>query len=229
MRRLLTALLIVAPLASAGHTSEPATEAEFRDAVQHAERLARGLQFELKRYRQHLHAAMLQQGYGLHHPLFRTSVNGFKQNQVDLDDLDEFKMGRFAFQLQTEGKTLEPDPFLTWTEVRNWLAQYQTTMDDARSVVARTGLFVAHGEQNIPREVFERLNKRWRKAVQQAALAYQHAAAVRAVEFEDGAMVPAEANVRLIPGGGRYAGFCAFKICTSGPPNANGEVRRIGP
>ena len=236
MKPLLLALMIFSPAAGPAQgfaqpapAAEPATEAEFRDAVQQTEQLARGLQIGLKRYRNNLLEALRQQGYGPYHPLFRTSLNGFQQNQIDLEDLDEFKMGQLAFTLQNAGTSLKPDPFTEWMEVQNWLARYETTMDDARSVVARTNIFVAHSRQNIPLEVFQKLRKRWRTAVQQATGAYEHATAVRAVQFEDGAMVPAPANVRFIPGGGQYAVICGFNSCASHPASDRGAVRRIGP
>lgn len=175
----LTMISVVARPAQAGE--RPATEAEFRVAVEHAEQLAHGLQFELKRYREHLLVAVLRQGYGLHHPLFRTHLNGFVQKQVGLTDLNELKMGRFAFELKSSGKRLEPDPFPVWTEVQTWLVRYETSMDEERRVVARTNIFIAHGSQNIPLETFQKLRKRWRTATQQAGDAYSHALAVRAV------------------------------------------------
>jgi len=208
-----------------GYAEQLVTEAEFRDAVEHAEELARGLQIGLKSYHEHLLAAMQRQGYGPYHPLFRTSLNGFAQDQIDLEALDEFKMGQFAFALQRAGKLLAPDPFLDWVEVQKRLDGFEATMNDARRVVARTNIFDATSDQNISPEIFKKMRKRWRVAVRQAADAQAQAKAVRAVAFEHGEMIPAEPNIRLIPGGGRYAVVCALNVCgTSQPTGPGGGV-----
>lgn len=207
-------------------TAQSATEAEFRTAVENVEQLARGLQAGVKLYSNDLHTAMQRKGYGPHHPLFRTKVDGFEQDQIDLDSLDQFKMGRFAFGLQSSGVLLEPDPFTAWAEVQMWLDSFTAVMDPARKVVARTSLVAANTSQSVPLETFRALSKRWRAAVQQVVDAYEHAMAVRAVEIREGAMIPVEATVRML-GGGRYAVICAFRICTSQPTNSNGEVQRV--
>ena len=206
---------------------KPATEAELRAAVDDINQLAHALQSGLKRYREHLLAALSQQGYGPYHPLFRTSLNGFEQDQIDLEDLDQFKMGAFAYMLQDMGTRLDPDPFSDWMEVQKNLAVFEIRMSNARRVVARTNIYVAHSDQNIQPDLLRKLRKHWLATAEQARNAYEHAMAVRAVKFEDGEIVPAPANVRRIFGGGRYAVICAFNVCTSQPAIHEGEHNRV--
>lgn len=204
---------------------QPAGEADLRDAVQRAEELARDLEAGLKTYREHLKTVLYRLGYGPYHPLFRTRLNGFEQDQIDLEDLDAFKMGLFAFTLKSAGVRLDPDPFADWAELQKRLESFEPTMHAARRVVTQAGIFAVDSEANTSQEVFQKLRKRWRRAVRQATETYGHAIAVRPVLFEDGEMVPAPASVRYIPGGGRYAVVCAFGVCTSGPTNS--DVNRV--
>ena len=190
-------------------TPQPATEAvseaDLDGAIQRVERLARDLEAGPKTYREHLHAALYKLGYGRHDPLFRTSLNGFEQDQIDLDDADEFKMGLFAFSLKSAGQALNPDPFDDWLDVQKLLESFEPTLEQARTVVARAGLVAVHSDRNIRLEAFHKLRKRWSAAMLQAMQAYEHALAIRAVLFHDGEMVPAPQTFRLILDGGRYA------------------------
>jgi hypothetical protein len=197
-------LAITATTGATAQTAQPATETEFREAVQQAEEIARGLRSELRRYRGALRRAMRRQGYGPYRSLFRSSINGFAEDHGDLDSSDELKMGRFAFTLKTEGTELDPDPFPAWLKVQNWITRYETTMDAWRDVIVRGHLVTAHAEQNIPLLTYKQLNKRWRNAEQRALEGYERAVAVRPVYFEDGVMVPAEVNPRSIPGFGAH-------------------------
>ena len=203
------------------------TEAELWSAVQNAEQLAHGLQAGLKKYGSDLTAGLQRQGYGPYHPLFRTKLNGFEQDQIDLDALDQFKMGRFAFTLQSSGVVLEPDPFADWAEVQVWLDNFTAIMDNARRVVVLANLVAANTGGGIPIEDYRRLKKRWRAAAKNATDAYEQAMAVRAVEVHDGFLIPAEATVRMIRGGGRYAVICLFHFCTSQPAGHDGEADRM--
>ena len=172
-------------------------------------------------------AALWHQGYGPYHPLFRTSLNGFEQDQIDLEDLDSFKMGVFAYRLKGVGTLLDPDPFVDWKEVQNSLAEFEVKIDNARRVMARSNTFDAHSSQNIPPGVLLHLRRHWLIAVEQATDAYQHALAVRAVDFKEGEIVPAAATVRRIFGGGRYGVICAFDACTSQQTTHDGEISRV--
>lgn len=196
---------------------KPATEAELRTAIEDIGRLAHDLQTGLKRYRDHLLAALAQEGYGPYHPLFRTSLNGFEQDQIDLDDFDEFKMGEFAHSLQEMGTVLAPDPFADWREVQRNLVQFEARLNNAWRVVARSNIFEAQSDRNISRQSLRKLQKRWAATETQAINAHDHAMAVRAVEFQNGEAVSVPANVRRIFGGARYAVICAFSVCTSQP------------
>ena len=205
---------------------KPATEAELQVAVNDIEQLSRLLRAGLEKYRERLVAALWHQGYGPYHPLFRTSVNGFAQDQIDLEDLNEFKMGALAYRLQDAGTLLDPDPFAYWKEVQNNLAEFEKRIDNARRVVARSNIFDAHTGQNIPPKALRQLRKRWLVTVEQATNAYEHAMAVRAIDFQDGEIVPAAARIRRIFGGGRYGVICAFSVCTSQSTIHDGEISR---
>ncbi len=196
-------------------TRKPANETDFRAEVLRVEQLARGLEGGLRTYHEHLQTAMLKQGYGPYHPLFRTHINGFVQDQIDLEDADEYRRGSFAFSLKASGKPLDPDPFGDWVTVQNWLDSFEATMDNARTVMAQADLFAANSTENIPREIFRQLRKRWRAASEQATEAYDHAMAIRAVLSIDGDTVPVPQSYRFISGGGRYATICAFGVCSS--------------
>jgi hypothetical protein len=197
---------LLLPLSAA---PEPATravsEAELDGAIQRVEQLARDLEAGPKTYSEHLHRALYKLGYGPYDPLFRTSLNGFEQDQIDLDDADEFKMGSFAFSLKSAGQSLNPDPFYDWLDVQKLLESFEPTLEQARTVVARAGIMAVHSDRNIRLEAFHKLRKRWRAALAQAMQAYEHALAIRAVLFSDGQMVPAPQAFRLILDGGRYA------------------------
>lgn len=208
-------------------TRQPASEADFQAQVQHVEQLARSLEAGLKTYRQHLQTAMQQQGYGLHHPLFRTHINGFEQDQIDLEDADDYKRGLFAFSLKNAGQPLEPDPFGDWVEVQKWLDSFEATMDDANRVVARAHILVANSTENIPRDTFQKLRKRWQAAAGQATDAYEHAMAVRAVQYIDGETVPAPETFRYIYGGGRYVVICGFVVCSPQSATNADELNKI--
>lgn len=212
------------PKTESSPSDTPATEAEMREAVRDVEQLTQTLQLGLKKYRQHLEAALYRQGYGVYHPLFRTSLNGFEQDQIDLDDLDEYKMGRFAFELTSAGITLNPDPFHDWSEIQKSLASFESRLNEARTVIARSHIIGPRAERNISRNEWLKLEKRWRSASLQAADLYEHAIAVRAVQFEGGEMVPARPTIRYIVGGGRYGVICGFGVCTSSP-DTNNESR----
>ena len=211
----------------AAEIEEPATEAQLRAAIADIDELARGLQNGLKRYREHLQAAMREQGYGPYHPMFRTSLNGFEQEEIDLEDLDELKMGVFAYTLQDAGTALNPNPFADWREVEKYLADFEIRIDRARSVVARSNILAAHNERNIPPEALRKLRKRWLSTLEQATNTYGHALAVRAVKFENGEMVPAPPKVRRIFERGRYATICGFSVCTSQTTTEGGETRTV--
>lgn len=203
-------LVLCAPLfLTFAATPEPATravsEADLDGAIQRVERLARDLEAGPKTYSEHLHRALYKLGYGRNDPLFRTSLNGFEQDQIDLDDADEFKMGAFAFSLKSAGQALNPDPFNDWPDVQKLLESFERTLEEARTVVARAGILSVHSDRNIRLETFQKLRKRWSAAVVQAMQAYEHALAIRAVLFSDGQMVPAPQTFRLILDGGRYA------------------------
>jgi hypothetical protein len=208
-------------------TRKPASEADFREEVQRVEQLARGLEGRLKAYHEHLQTAMLKRGYGPYHPLFRTHVNGFLLDEIDLEDADEYKRGSFAFSLKAAGQALDPDPFSDWVAVQNWLDGFEATMDNARIVLARADLFVANSTENIPREVFQQLRKRWRAAAAQAMEAYDHAMAIRAVSYIGGETVPASQSYRFIRGGGRYGVICAFGVCSSQSTTTTDEATRV--
>ncbi len=190
-------------------TPQPAiravSEADLDGAVRRVEQLARDLEAGPKTYSEHLHRALYKLGYGRYDPLFRTTLNGFEQDQIDLDDADEFKMGAFAFALKSAGQSLNPDPFNDWLDVQKLLESFEPTLEQARTVVARAGIMAVHSDGNTRPEVFQKLQKRWSVAVVQAMQAYEHALAIRAVLFHDGEMVPAPQTFRLILDGGRYA------------------------
>jgi hypothetical protein len=204
----------------------PLSEADFRDAIQRVEELALDLEAGPKKYREHLQAALYKLGYGRYHPLFRTSLSGFEQDEIDLEDADEFKMGSFAFSLKSAGQPLSPDPFDDWVEVQKQIESFEPTMDDAREVVARAGMIAANSTENIRLEVFQKLRKRWGAAVLRAMEAYEHALAVRAVLFSNGEMVPATETFRLIYDGGRYAIICVFEACTSQSASNDDGVKK---
>lgn len=203
---------------ASGPPGQPVTEADLRSAVQRVEQLAKDLRTELKCYHDHLESAMWRLGYGPYHPLFRTNVNGFFQEQFDLADFDQHKMGSLALDLKKQGKALMPDPFIDWVEIQSLLDNYQATVDGARKVVARTDIVDASSDQNISAEAFAKLKKRWREAVLQAGLAHDHAMAVRAVQFENGEMIPAESTIRLLPGG-KAATICFMNVCDDQLPD----------
>jgi hypothetical protein len=205
-------------------TTKPASEAGFREEVQRVEQLACGLQGGLKAYHEHLQAAMQKQGYGPYHPLFRTHINGFEMDQIDLEDADEYKRGSFALSLRSSGQMLDPDPFGDWMAVQNWLDSFEATMNKARIMMARADIVVAHSTENIPPEVFRQLQKRWRAVADQAAEAYDHAMAARAVLYADGETVPAPQSCRFLRGGGRYAVICAFGVCRPQPAGGTDET-----
>jgi hypothetical protein len=203
-------------------------EADFREAIHQVEELAKGLETGPKTYREHLHTALYKLGYGLHHPLFRTSLNGFEQDQIDLEDADEYKMGSFAFSVRSAGQVLSPDPFDDWVGVQQRIDSFEPTMDSARRAVARTGTIAFNSAGNIPLEVFHKLNNRWRAAVVQATEAYEHALAIRAVLYSDGEMVPAPQSFKFLYDSGRYAVVCVFGACTSKPAaSESDEVRGV--
>jgi hypothetical protein len=191
------------------------SEADFRDAIQRVEDLAQVL--EARTYREHLQEALHKLGYGPYHPLFRTSLNGFEQHQIDLEAADEFKMGSFAFLLKSEGQVLSPDPFDDWLKVQKRLEIFEPAMEGARNAVARTGILAANATGNMPVEVFRKLSKRWRAAEVRATSAYEHALAVRAVLYSDGELTLAPQTFRLVLDGGQYAVVCVSGACTSQP------------
>jgi len=156
-------------------------------------------------------------GYGPHHPLFRTNLNGFEQRQIDLEDADEFKMGSFAFALRSGGQPLSPDPFDDWVEVQRQLEAFEPTPDRARRIVARTSILAANTTANIPVDVFRKLSKRWRSAVVKATDAYENALAIRAVQYVDGQFAPAPQTLKFILYGGQYAIVCPMGACASQP------------
>lgn len=192
---------------------KPVSETDFRNAIQRVEELAELLQ--ATRYREELREALRKLGYGEHDPLFRTSLNGFEQRQIDLDDADEFKRGSFAFSLRNAGQILTPDPFDGWIKVQKQIDAFEPTMSGARRIVARGSVLAANTGGNIPIDVFRKLSKRWRDAVSKATEAYEHALAIRAVEYSDGELTPAPQNFRFILDGGRYAVICAMATCSS--------------
>jgi hypothetical protein len=204
-------------------TREPASEADFREEVQRVEQLAQGIAGGLKTYHEHLQTAMQKKGFGPYHPLFRTHINGFLIDQIDLEDSDEYKRGSFALSLKTAGQPLDPDPFGDWLAVQKSLDGFEATMDNARMVMARADLFVANGKANIPRDIFQQLRKRWRAAAGQAMDAYDHATAIRAVFYIDGKTVHAPQSYRFIRGGVRYGVMCAFGVCSPQSAEANDE------
>ena len=227
-------LLVLLPVYSFSQPSrrwaeidKPATEAELRTAIEDVEQLSHDLQSGLKRYRYHLLAALAQEGYGRYHPLFRTSLNGFQQDQIDLDDLDEFKMGEFAYTLQSAGILLDPDPFADWIEIQKRLEIFDTRLNNAWRVVARSNIFVVHNADNIPRDTLRKLRKHWAAILDQVTNAHEHAMAVRAVSFEHGDMLPTPPNVRRLFEGGRYVVICGFDVCTSQPDVHGPEDSRI--
>jgi hypothetical protein len=199
--------------ATAGQTA--ATEAEFRDAVQVTEDFARQFRSSLKTYHDHLLSALYRLGYSPFHPLFRTMLDGFSVNQIDLEALDEFKMGRLAFQLRSQGTPLAPDPFVDWAQVQNYLEKYPKTIDPARRIAARADILDAASPSNIPPDVFRKLMSRWRSAIRGASESYDRARAVAAVRFQNGVMVPSEANVRALPDAGAYASACGSGMCSN--------------
>jgi len=205
------------------------SEADFRSAIQSVQDLARGLETGCKTYREKLDLALQKLGYGPYHPLFRTSLNGFELDQIDLEAADEFKMGSFVFSLKSSGQPLAPDPFDTWAQVQKRLDSFESTLDSARKVVTHADVYAFNSSGNIPREVFQKLKERWRVAVTQATQAYEHALAVRAVLYEDGEMVPAPETFRFIYGGGKYAVICLFGQCTGQSLGSIGEINRIPP
>jgi hypothetical protein len=206
---LCTPLLLFHGCLTFAGTPDPATravsEADLDGAIQRVEQLARDLETGPKTYSVHLHRALYKLGYGRNDPLFRTSLNGFEQDQIDLDDADEFKMGAFAFSLKRAGQALNPDPFDDWLDVQKLIEAFEPTLEQSRTVMARAGIIVLHSDRNIRLDAFQKLRKRWSAAVFQAMQAYEHAMAIRAVLFSDGEMVPAPQNFRLILDGGRYA------------------------
>jgi hypothetical protein len=214
-------LLLLASIAFLlpAQTRQSTNEAELRDAVQTAEKFSRDLRTELKRYHEHLLTALYRLGLGEHHPLFRTNIDGFSTDEIDLEALDEYKMGRVAYQLKSDGAKLEPDPFADWAEVQNLMDDFRVTMDHARHVVASADVMdVRHGvgsAGNLAPGTYKKLLNRWRAANITASEAYDQAKAIRAVRFEDGIMVAAEPNVLAIPGAGPYVRACAFKVCSS--------------
>jgi hypothetical protein len=212
---LLAGLLIPIGLAP-GYAAQGVTEAAFREAVEHTEQLGNDLRSTLKIYERDLRAALFHLGYGPHHPIFRTSLNGFYQSDIDLDDLGEFKMGRFAFELRSRGTQLTPDPFVAWAEVQKQLDRFQATMESARRVVTRAHVLDAASDGNIPAEAFRKLTSRWRAVVNRASDAHEHAAAVHPVEFQGGVMVPAEQSIRMYSGGTAFAALCRKSTCA--PP-----------
>lgn len=195
---------------------QPTSETELRDAVQSAEKLVKELRTDLKNYHEHLLTALYRLGYTQYHPLFRTNLDGFSANEIDLEALDEYKMGRMAFDLLSEGTQLTPDPFSDWAAVQRCMESFQKRVDSARRVVARADVLDASSAGNISSTTYRRLQSRWRAAILGAADLYDHARAIRAVKFENGVMVAAEPNVRAIPGVGPYAVPCVFKTCASG-------------
>ncbi len=207
-------------------TRKPASEADFRQEVQHVEQLAQGLAGGIKTYHEHLQSAMQKQGYGPYHPLFRTHVNGFQLDQIDLEDADEYRRGSFAFSLKTAGQSLDPDPFGDWAAVQKWLDGFEATMENARIVMARADLYAANSTENIPREAFQQLRKRWREVALQASQAYDHAIAIRAVLYIGGEPVPVPQSYRFISGAGRYGVICAFGVC-SPQTAATDEVNNV--
>lgn len=206
---------------AAGYLGQPVSEADFLSAIQRVENLARDLETGPKIYREHLQQALYKLGYGPHHPLFRTSLNGFEQDEIDLEDADAFKMGSFAFSLKSTGQPLTPDPFDDWPAVQNRLDNFQPTLDASRRVASQTDVFAAGSTQNIRLDVFNKLRKRWRAAVIRAIEAYEHALAVRAVQYKDGAMVPAPQTLRFIYEGGRYAAICPSSGCINQRPTGS--------
>jgi hypothetical protein len=193
----------------------PVGEAEVRKAIQRVEELAVSLQ--ARAYREELREALRKLGYGEHDPVFRTSLNGFAQRQIDLDDADEFKRGAFAFSLRSAGQRLTPDPFDGWIKIQKQIDAFEPTMSGARATIARGGILAAEGPGNIPIDTFRKLSRRWRDAVSKATEAYEHALAIRAVEYSGGELTPAPQNFRFILNGGRYAAICASEVCSSPP------------
>jgi hypothetical protein len=127
------------------------------------------------------------------------------------------------------GTLLDPNPFADWKEVLKNLAEFDAKIDNARRVITRSNIFDAHSGQNIPPKVLRQLRKHWLVTVEQATNAYEHAMAVRAVDFEDGEIVPAAPKVRRIFGGGRYGVICAYNVCTSQSTIHDGEISRVPP
>ncbi len=209
-------VLFLTALLTAANAGQPAaSESELRKAVQSAENLAQELRSGLKSYHDHLVAAMYRLGYTQYNPLFRTNLDGFSENQIDLEALDEFKMGRLAFELRSEGKQLAPDPFLDWAQVQSVVEEFPKTLETARKVVMRADIIDASSTENIPTDTFRKLRNRWRAALREASDSYDHARAVRAVQFENGAMVASPVSIRSIPGASPYAVACGFRMCSA--------------
>jgi hypothetical protein len=209
--------------------AEPVTELDFRSAILRVQDLAWGLETGCKAYRQNLDLALHKLGYGPYHPLFRTSLNGFDLDQIDLEAADEFKMGSFAFSLKSSGQTLTPDPFEQWVQVQRRLDTFEKTLDGARRVVTRAGIYAFNSKDNIPREVFVKLRKQWLAAVAHATEAYEHALAVRAVLDDDGEMVPAPESFRFIYDGGKYGVICLFGQCSDQSIGSINDASRVPP
>jgi len=210
-------------------TTRPVNERDFRGAIQDVQDLARALETGCKAYRENLALALHRLGYGPYHPLFRTSLNGFELDQIDLEAADEFKMGAFAFSLKTAGQRLNPDPFEKWVQVQKRLDTFEKTLDAARGIVTRADIYALNSPENIPREVFLKLRKQWLAAVTHANDAYQHALAVRAVLDENGELVPAPESFRFIYDGGKYGVICLFGQCADQPVGVIDEANRIPP
>jgi hypothetical protein len=193
--------------------AHPVSEEALRESVAHVEQMSKDLQAGLKTYHQQLLVSMFKLGYGQYHPVFSTRVNGFETRPFNLEDFAEFKMGRLAFDLRSQGTQLVPDPFLVWADVQRLIDDFNDTIDNARRVVVRTSIVDSNSSQNIPDEDFRKLMSRWRAAVKRANDQYEHALAVRAVLYEKGELVPAPPTIKWSSGGTNAATICGFGIC----------------
>lgn len=208
-------LTVVWPACLAQQITEahPVSAAAMREAVERVEQITKDLQAGLKTYHQQLLGSMFKLGYGQYHPVFSTRVNGFETRPFDLEDFNEFKMGRLAFDLKSQGTELMPDPFIAWANVQQHLSAFNDILDKARRVVVRTSIVDANSSQNIPDEDFRKLMNRWRAAVKRATDQYEHAIAVRPVQYEKGVMVPSPPSIRWSSGGTNAATICGAGIC----------------
>ncbi len=195
---------------------QPATtETELRDAVQTTEALAQNLRVSLQTYRKHLISALFRLGYPPTHPIFCTKLDGLSETQIDLDALDEYKMGQFAFDLVSQGTRLTPDPFVDWARVQTFLDAYAKTTSAARKVVTHAGIVDVDSPSNIPSDTFRKLQNRWRSAIRRAGDSYDYAKAVAAVRYENGEMLSAPLTLRHTSDTGAFTLACGFGMCSN--------------